>query len=199
MLLLLRAFLKRWFYCTPVSWKYYSLRKLLRFDILAWNFGLADFRPVTYRRDWEYHTCHRHYHSMEEFAHYNLYYYGTTAKAREGHKASFCLEDSMCVSGANPRYSCRSNVQAISVNCGDLYGQHLDCQWVDITGLRYGEYLLQVSLNPLKLGSESDFGNNEAFCRIVFQEEYTWYYGWEEKLEVGDCWLSGEGACHIYS
>ena len=131
---------------------------------------------------------------MEEFAHYNVFYYGTSNKASEGHKASFCLEDSVCASGHNPRYTCNPRVQAISVNCGDLYGQHLDCQWVDITRLGYGEYLLQVSLNPLRLGMESDYGNNDAFCRIVFDEVYSRIYGWEETLEVGNCWLSGETA-----
>ena len=166
-------------------------RKLLRFDSMAWNYGLADFKPVAYRRDWQFHTCHNHYHSMEEFAHYNVFYHGTSNKAAEGYKASFCLEDSECASGHNPSYRCSSRVQAISVNCGDLYGQSLDCQWVDITGLRYGEYLLQVSLNPLRLGMESDYGNNEAFCRVDFQEVYRLFYGWEETLEVGDCWLSG--------
>ena len=78
------------------------------------------------------------------------------------------------------------------MNCGDLYGQSLDCQWVDITGLRYGDYLLELSVNPRGLGAESDYGNNNASCRIRYQFEYKMFIGWEDTLEVGDCWLSGE-------
>ena len=168
----------------------------MRFDSLIWNYGLADFKPVAQRRDWQYHECHRHYHSMEEFANYDLFYSGTTTKAAVGHKASFCLEDSKCAAGHRRKYFCSPTEQAISVNCGDLYGYSLDCQWVDITGLRYGEYVLQISVNPERLGLESDYENNVASCRIMYDEQYSRYYGWEEVLDVRGCWLSGEPIVH---
>jgi hypothetical protein len=175
------------------AWKYGNSRKLLRFDSLTWNYGLADFKPVAHRSDWQWHSCHNHYHSIEDFVHYNLLYAGTERTAAEGHKASFCLEDTLCLAGYPYRYrGCSARTQAISVNCGDLYNKGLDCQWVDITdaGVRDDlQYELRLSVNPHRLGLESDYRNNNASCLIQFREVYQ-YGWWEEVVEVERCWLS---------
>ena len=52
--------------------QYYSWRSLLRFTTKIENRGWNDFRPSEPRSGWDYHRCHRHYHSMEIFTSYDL-------------------------------------------------------------------------------------------------------------------------------
>jgi lysyl oxidase-like protein 2/3/4 len=143
----------------------YQLRKLLRFDSLVNNFGKADFRPFLSSSEWEYHDCHRHYHSHESFASYELYdRFGN--EASEGQKASFCLEDSSCPRGTET-YKCYRGVQGIAVGCGDLYARSIDCQWLDITHVRDGSYVLRIHVNAAQKPEESEYRNNIVNCPIT--------------------------------
>ena len=159
-----------------------SYRKLLRFDSLTMNYGLRAFTPVLKRHEWIWHTCHTHYHSFEVFVEYDLLSVDG-AKVAEGHKASFCLEDSICDTGTNRRYRCGGNAQGISVNCGDLYPRFLDCQWIDITGIPDGSYIVQVKVNPTKFVIESDHRNNIIQCNIELRGH---------DITVNECSLSGK-------
>lgn len=47
----------------------------------------------------------RHYHSMEVFATFDIIN-SEGRRVAEGHKASFCLEDNLCIPGVKPRYAC---------------------------------------------------------------------------------------------
>ena len=53
------------------SWSYRN-RRLLRFSVQVENRGLDHFRPSADKSAWEWHTCHKHYHSMETFSTYDI-------------------------------------------------------------------------------------------------------------------------------
>ena len=90
-------------------------------------------------------------------------------KVAHGHKASFCLEDSDCEPGYMKVYNCANKGdQGISVNCADNYKNTLDCQWIDITDVPYGNYSLRVYVNPLREVAESDWLNNRAVCELHY-------------------------------
>uniref|UniRef100_A0AC11CK99 Lysyl oxidase like 1 n=1 Tax=Ovis aries TaxID=9940 RepID=A0AC11CK99_SHEEP len=122
----------------------YDVRVLLRFPQRVKNQGTADFLPNRPRHAWEWHSCHQHYHSMDEFSHYDLLDAATGKKVAEGHKASFCLEDSTCDFGNLKRYACTSHTQGLSPGCYDTYNADIDCQWIDITDVQPGNYILKV-------------------------------------------------------
>ena len=158
----------------------------MKFDSLTHNWGLCPFLPNLNREDWIFHDCHNHYHSFEAFVEFSLVHPKTGEKVAEGHKASFCLEDTVCAEGYSGQYQCTpTSAQGISANCGDHYRRYLDCQWIDITGVQSGVYLVSQSLNPHRDAQESDYRNNMVTCRILLSVQWA-------MLAVFDCWQSGK-------
>ncbi|CAG5122350.1 unnamed protein product [Candidula unifasciata] len=152
---------------TSLTWRN-TMRRLLRFSTVVHNRGMADFRPYRPRGQWEWHACHMHYHSMEIFAHYDILNSNGTRLA-EGSKASFCLEDTTCDKGVHPNYNCRGFAdQGLSVNCSDNYMYDIDCQWIDISELKPGDYTFLMEVNPTMLVAESNFDNNIVSCRLYY-------------------------------
>uniref|UniRef100_UPI003AAD0D59 lysyl oxidase-like 5a isoform X1 n=1 Tax=Centroberyx gerrardi TaxID=166262 RepID=UPI003AAD0D59 len=147
-------------------------RVLLRFPQRVKNQGTADFLPVKPRHEWEWHSCHQHYHSMEAFSNYDLLDVLTGRKVAEGHKASFCLEDTSCDPGIRRRFACTAHTQGLGPGCYDTYHANIDCQWIDITDVPPGNYILKVTVNPSQLVQESDFSNNEVRCDIRYTGTY---------------------------
>lgn len=90
---------------------------------------------------------------METFAHFDILSYNEPGKrVAEGHKASFCLEDNDCDPGVTPKYKCADfGDQGISPGCKDIYLSKLDCQWIDITDLDPGLYVLKVEKKKIRL------------------------------------------------
>ncbi|XP_072272145.1 protein-lysine 6-oxidase isoform X3 [Pyxicephalus adspersus] len=146
----------------------YDQRVLLRFPQRVKNQGTADFLPSRPRYSWEWHSCHQHYHSMDEFSHYDLLDASSQRRVAEGHKASFCLEDTSCDYGYYRRFACTAHTQGLSPGCYDTYNADIDCQWIDITDVKPGNYILKVSVNPSYLVPESDYSNNIVRCDLRY-------------------------------
>ncbi|XP_012666946.1 protein-lysine 6-oxidase isoform X3 [Otolemur garnettii] len=155
----------------------YDLRVLLRFPQRVKNQGTSDFLPSRPRYSWEWHSCHQHYHSMDEFSHYDLLDASTQRRVAEGHKASFCLEDTSCDYGYHRRFACTAHTQGLSPGCYDTYGADIDCQWIDITDVQPGNYILKVSVNPSYLVPESDYTNNVVRCDIRYTGHHAYASG----------------------
>eukprot|EP00117_Sycon_ciliatum_P022455 scpid57072/ scgid19369/ Lysyl oxidase homolog 4; Lysyl oxidase-like protein 4; Lysyl oxidase-related protein C len=142
-------------------------RSLLRFTTAVWNTGKGDFSsppghiPI-------FHQCHHHFHSFSEFATYSMID-ERGAEQGHGHKASFCLLDSICRNGTQPKHIiCTETLQSISPGCADVYGADLDCQWVDISNFAVGCYQLTVHVNPSRVIQELDYSNNNASVAFFF-------------------------------
>jgi hypothetical protein len=137
-------------------------RKLMRFDVATPNIGAGDLflgSPVN-NPLFSFSQCHRHYH-FNGYANYELLNDAGT-NVLTGHKQAFCLMDySRYDPSAGPaQYTC--SYQGISAGWQDVYGSYLDCQWLDITGIAKGDYLLRVTINPDRILTESNYVNNVA-------------------------------------
>lgn len=149
----------------------YGQREVIRFDTWIENIGNLDYyigvppaNPDQSNEQWEWDLCHNHWH-YEGYAEYVLYDENNN-ELPIGFKNGFCVLDLTCsLGGGIPKYSCGN--QGISAGCGDIYGSYLDCQWIDITDLPAGTYMLVVRVNwdqsPDALGHiELDYANNWA-------------------------------------
>lgn len=88
-------------------------------------------------------------------------------KIAAGHKASFCLEDTVCDPGIPRYFNCTDGgPQGVSQNCYDVYKWNIDCQWIDVTDHPYGTFYLRVVVNPQRRVPESDYLNNIAKCKL---------------------------------
>jgi hypothetical protein len=149
-------------------------RRLLRFDLTTPNIGAADLflgsptAGVLPAGSFEFGTCHNHWH-LRGYADYRL----VTGDGREvgrGHKQSFCLLDSGRYLGmgadlpAAMRYHCGN--QGIHAGWMDIYGRHLDCQYIDITGVPPGYYRIRAQINIDRVVAESSYTDNEVYFPI---------------------------------
>jgi len=122
--------------------------KLLRFDFLCWNAGNTDVKmgsPSQNPQLYEFSPCHHHYH-LRDFNGFKLY--DCQGRDRKGSKQAFCLMDMEKISPSAGRGSI-TTATTIRHHRGmaDLYERSLDCQWVDITGLADGDYVLEARTN----------------------------------------------------
>jgi len=126
-------------------------RRILRFDTVVMNSGDANLvvgdrsDPNNPYAEWfEFAPCHGHYH-IRGFSVYELLTPdGSLVVA--GHKQGFCFEDSFKYDGGKP-FGFDCGFQGISSGWGDWYYKQLTGQWIDITGIPEGDYIVRVTIN----------------------------------------------------
>ena len=135
-------------------------RRILRFDTVLMNGGDGDLivgdrsdPNNPYHDFFVFAPCHGHYH-IRDFSVYELLdTSGTTVVA--GHKQGFCFEDSFKYFGNRSNgYSCA--YQGITSGWGDWYYKQLTGQWIDITGVPEGDYVVRVTINLAHIFDEGE-------------------------------------------
>lgn len=126
-------------------------RRLLRFDTVVINGGNGDLVVGTrsdpdnpYAPWFEFAACHGHYH-IRDFSEYQLLKLDGSVAAI-GHKQGFCFEDSLKY-GDNKSHGYDCDFQGITSGWGDWYYKQLVGQWIDITGVPEGDYIVRITIN----------------------------------------------------
>lgn len=57
--------------------------------------------------------------------------------------------------------------QGISVGWADTYGRRLPGQWIDVTDVPDGDYVLEVETNPERSFQETRYDNNSASTPVT--------------------------------
>lgn len=154
------------------------------------NGSLAIGDPSGNPDAFEWGACHGHWH-FPDFSAYRLWNVSTYAQWRQlrdadpsapaelvldenpglrdglvgGHKQGFCLIDverTFIVAPPGPSNFPYCTNQGISPNWADVYGSALDGQFIDVTGMAQGMYVLEIEANPTRVVRESDYSNNAA-------------------------------------
>ena len=143
-------------------------KKLLRLDVGMVNIGRNDLvigTPESRPGLFEWSPCHEHYHmkTMVRYRLLNLNY----SQVLTGRKQAFCLRDNYPFTswaGASKGFDC--TFQGITAGWQDVYDKSLDCQYLDITGVPRGSYLLEVEINPLRVFREVSYANNKVVVQV---------------------------------
>ncbi len=166
-------------------------RRLLRFTFTTPNVGDGDLvvgAPRDHPELFTWGTCHGHHH-FREYADYRLWEPETYAQWLAlrwlrpdaapgelleahphladgfvaGHKQGFCVMDvrPYVLTYAGNYWSCSEN-QGIRRGWADEYGAGLDGQWIDVTDVHAGVYVLEAEVNPERVFTELDHSNNWA-------------------------------------
>jgi hypothetical protein len=171
-----------------------GVRRLIRFDFTTPNLGDGDLiigDPTLHPEWFQWGLCHNHWH-FREYAAYRLwtvagYVQWQAARAEDpnatadqalaahpalrsafvaGHKQGFCAKDVdwyLLVPSHFP--SCAT--QGITAGWADRYSGALDGQFVDVTGVAPGPYVLEAEVNPQHFYIEKSYSNNAGAVVLV--------------------------------
>jgi hypothetical protein len=131
--------------------------------------------------EFEYHEEHDHWHLLNVAVYRLRDKQGKVVAASE--KVSFCLFDDTLIrpdlkdAPRRPKYAfCPSNralrtIRAgVSVGWADIYGKHLEGQWIDVTDIPPGEYRLEVEVDPDSHLIEKTRKNNIASVPVRIEK-----------------------------
>ncbi len=79
------------------------------------------------------------------------------------------MDSAVAMGTAEGTYTCE--FQGISPGWSDVYDRDLDCQWLDVTGVPAGEYVLRLRVNPELEFEEANYRNNVAEVRVRLPAE----------------------------
>jgi hypothetical protein len=137
-------------------------RSILRFDVAVVNVGAYDLvlgDPTARPELYEWSPCHGHYHYRGLITYEILNYAGQIVF--QGAKQAFCLRDNYrYLSSAGPSHGYDCNYQGLTAGWEDVYDRSLDCQWIDVTGIKSGVYKLRATVNKNRKVPESNYRNN---------------------------------------
>ncbi len=140
-------------------------RHLLHFEGRIENAGPGPLDPGPEFDNplFEYAQCHGHFH-FREFADYGLLD-ADGEVVSQGHKQAFCLTDMEPLDFESPATpglptSGGTGCNFLSAGWADIYSVGTPCQWVDVTDVPEGEYILRVAVNPTGAVAEQSIENN---------------------------------------
>ena len=167
-------------------------RKVLRFTFTTPNLGPGDLivgDPTQHPEWFEWGDCHGHYH-FKLYAEYRLW---TPAKFAQwdalrnanptktgdqilaenptltfvtSKKQGFCVIDVVLYTVGVPKYAV-CDFQGISAGWADEYYDGLDGQFIDVTNVPHGTYVLEEEVNAHRLYQEVNYNNNRASMQVT--------------------------------
>lgn len=168
-------------------------RSVIRFTFTTPNVGAGDLivgDPSQHPEWFEWGACHGHYHfklyaeyrlwTPSEYAQWDAYrtanpgisaddaLVNTGLTYVKAQKQGFCVIDvwPYMPSPGVPKYVV-CDFQGISVGWSDEYSTSLDGQFVDVTGLPHGTYVLEEEVNAHQLYKEISYSNNRAAATVT--------------------------------
>jgi hypothetical protein len=172
----------------------------LRQRVFATDGSFAEFKVDTY----EFHVAHAHFHYKnfgQSFLH-RVRPDGSLELVRAGRKNGFCMIDventrfGLDETGAPKRgeaprtyYFPRCNtpterdehgtymVNGISAGWADVYNWFLADQYIEITGVPDGVYVLETVANPIRTVLETDYSDNRSLATIRLSGDAVFHLG----------------------
>ncbi|MDR3606367.1 MAG: lysyl oxidase family protein [Oligoflexia bacterium] len=151
-----------------------GLRTVLRFDGTIENLGAADLVVGNSANSplFTASSCH----NVKLLKNIMLYELvdpdtGTTIQVGNqdviGRKQGFCMMDITQINATAPQGQYDCDNQGITQGWADVYDAALECQFLDVTGVPAGNYLLRLTVNPDQLFTEIDYSNNTVSVPVT--------------------------------